>query len=31
VTWPDHETVLEIPKRMMQFFPEVIGGGGAGV
>lgn len=22
---PDHETVLEIPKRMMQFFPEVKG------
>ena len=22
---PDHETVLEIPKRMMQFFPEVQG------
>lgn len=20
---PDHETVVEIPKRMMQFFPEV--------
>jgi len=20
---PDHETVIEIPKRMMQFFPEV--------
>lgn len=24
---PDHETVLEIPKRMMQFFPEVTGAG----
>ena len=24
---PAHETVLEIPKRMMQFFPEVQGGG----
>lgn len=24
---PDHETVVEIPKRMMQFFPEVGGGG----
>lgn len=24
---PDHETVLEIPKRMMQFFPEVSDGG----
>lgn len=23
---PAHETVLEIPKRMMQFFPEVNGG-----
>ena len=22
---PDHETVLRIPKRMMQFFPEVQG------
>ncbi|MER8067475.1 hypothetical protein ABTZ59_04075 [Streptomyces sp. NPDC094034] len=28
---PDHETVVEIPKRMLQFFPEVNGGGGAGV
>jgi hypothetical protein len=27
---PDHETVLEIPKRMMQFFPEV-NRSGAGV
>ncbi|MDT0347625.1 hypothetical protein [Streptomyces litchfieldiae] len=24
---PDHETVIEFPKRMMQFFPEVSGGG----
>lgn len=24
---PEHETVVEIPKRMMQFFPEVGGGG----
>lgn len=24
---PAHETVVEIPKRMMQFFPEVGGGG----
>jgi hypothetical protein len=23
---PDHETVLEIPKRMMTFFPEVTSG-----
>lgn len=23
---PAHETVVEIPKRMMQFFPEVKGG-----
>jgi hypothetical protein len=23
---PDHETVIEFPKRMMQFFPEVGGG-----
>jgi hypothetical protein len=22
---PEHETVIEIPKRMMQFFPEVGG------
>lgn len=26
---PAHETVLEIPKRMMQFFPEVKTSGGA--
>lgn len=26
---PDHETVVEIPKSMVQFFPEVSGGGGA--
>jgi len=25
---PDHETVIELPVRMMQFFPEVNGGGG---
>jgi hypothetical protein len=25
---PDHETVIEFPRRMMQFFPEVNGGGG---
>lgn len=25
---PEHETVIEFPKRMMQFFPEVNGGGG---
>ncbi|MFI1835971.1 hypothetical protein [Streptomyces olivaceoviridis] len=24
---PGHEDVVEIPKRMMQFFPEVSGGG----
>jgi hypothetical protein len=24
---PDHETVIEFPRRMMQFFPEVTGGG----
>ncbi|MDT3398413.1 hypothetical protein RKE29_17455 [Streptomyces sp. B1866] len=24
---PDHETVIEFPRRMMQFFPEVNGGG----
>ncbi|PSL04105.1 hypothetical protein CLV30_106108 [Haloactinopolyspora alba] len=24
---PEHETVIEFPKRMMQFFPEVNGGG----
>ncbi|MEV1068899.1 hypothetical protein [Streptomyces sp. NPDC050263] len=28
---PEHETVVEIPKRMVQFFPEVNGGGGTGV
>lgn len=28
---PSHETVVEIPKRMMQFFPEVNGGGGTHV
>ncbi|MEU5977098.1 hypothetical protein [Streptomyces sp. NPDC047315] len=28
---PSHETVVEIPKRMMQFFPEVNGGGGTNV
>ncbi|GAA4459311.1 hypothetical protein [Phytohabitans houttuyneae] len=26
---PAHETVIEFPKRMMRFFPEVSGGGGA--
>ncbi|MEV7927336.1 MULTISPECIES: hypothetical protein [unclassified Kitasatospora] len=25
---PGHETVIEFPKRMMQFFPEVNGDGG---
>lgn len=25
---PEHETVIEFPKRMMQFFPEVNGGVG---
>jgi hypothetical protein len=25
---PDHETVIEFPRRMMQFFREVNGGGG---
>lgn len=25
---PDHETVIEFPRRMMQFFPEVTGGDG---
>ncbi|MET7718014.1 hypothetical protein [Streptomyces sp. NPDC005407] len=25
---PGHETVIEFPKRMMQFFPEVTGGSG---
>lgn len=24
---PDHETVVELPRRMMQFFPEVKGDG----
>lgn len=24
---PDHETVIEFPRRMVQFFPEVTGGG----
>jgi hypothetical protein len=28
---PDHETVVEIPKRMTQFFPEVSGGSRADV
>ena len=28
---PAHETVLEIPKRMMHFFPEVPGGSNADV
>ncbi|MEU6991618.1 hypothetical protein ABZ953_13295 [Streptomyces sp. NPDC046465] len=28
---PDHETVVEIPRRMLQFFPEVNGGGVAHV
>ncbi|MFG2734799.1 hypothetical protein ACGFX7_08225 [Streptomyces harbinensis] len=23
---PEHETVIEFPRRMMQFFPEVTGG-----
>ncbi|MDG4794457.1 hypothetical protein [Micromonospora sp. WMMD1082] len=26
---PDHETVIEFPRRMMQFFPEVNGGADA--
>lgn len=26
---PGHETVLEIPKRMLKFFPEVTGAGGS--
>lgn len=26
---PDHETVIEFPRRMMRFFPEVTGGGNA--
>jgi hypothetical protein len=25
---PEHETVIEFPRRMMQFFPEVNGSGG---
>ena len=25
---PEHETVIEFPRRMMQFFPEVKGGSG---
>lgn len=25
---PEHETVIEFPRRMMQFFPEVTGGSG---
>lgn len=28
---PDHETVVEIPKYMVNFFPEVSGDGGANV
>ncbi|MFD7291026.1 hypothetical protein [Streptomyces sp. NPDC059863] len=28
---PDHETVVEIPKYMVTFFPEVSGGGGTHV
>jgi hypothetical protein len=28
---PDHETVIEFPRRMMQFFPEVNGGSSPGV
>ncbi|QRX91961.1 hypothetical protein [Streptomyces noursei] len=28
---PDHETVVEIPKYMVNFFPEVNGGGGSDV
>ncbi|WP_329385796.1 hypothetical protein [Streptomyces sp. NBC_01716] len=28
---PDHETVAEIPKYMVKFFPEVSGGGGTDV
>lgn len=30
-TVPDHETVLRLPKRMMQFFKEVSDGGAAGL
>jgi hypothetical protein len=26
---PEHETVIEFPRRMMRFFPEVSGAGGA--
>lgn len=26
---PDHETVIEFPRRMMRFFPEVTGDSGA--
>lgn len=25
---PEHETVIEFPRRMLQFFPEVSGGAG---
>ena len=28
---PEHETVIEFPRRMMQFFPEVTGGDGTDV
>ncbi|TJZ45396.1 hypothetical protein FCH28_29145 [Streptomyces piniterrae] len=28
---PDHETIVEIPKYMVKFFPEVNGDGGANV
>ncbi|GAA4914208.1 hypothetical protein ACFPM3_22945 [Streptomyces coeruleoprunus] len=28
---PEHETVIEFPRRMMRFFPEVSGDGGADV
>lgn len=28
---PDHETVIEFPRRMMRFFPEVSSGDGVGV
>ncbi|MET8983282.1 hypothetical protein ABZX85_47735 [Streptomyces sp. NPDC004539] len=27
---PEHETAIEFPRRMMQFFPEVIGRDGSG-
>jgi len=30
-TVPGHETVLRLPKRMMQFFKEVSNGGAAGL